>query len=141
MQIFNYMSGEAALSVKELKDIHMQEERKLFYTGMTRAKKYLFITANKLEGQSIFYEEISESLPVLKKISKLKKKHAYQKLTVKSELKKGWLERKRATALTYKLLKGLKVDYKDYLKELYYLKYFYPHESWWSLRYETEKYQ
>ena len=138
MQIFNYMSGEAALSAKELKDIHMQEERKLFYTGMTRAKKYLFITANKLEGQSIFYEEISGSLPVLKKISKLKNKDVYQKLEVKPELNKSWLERKRATALTYRLLKGLKVDYKDYLKELYYLKYSYPHGSWWSLRYETE---
>ena len=138
MQIFNYMSGEAALSAKELKDIHMQEERKLFYTGMTRAKKYLFITANKLEGQSIFYEEISGSLPVLKKISKLKNKDVYQKLEVKPELNKSWLERKRATALTYRLLKGLKVDYKDYLKGLYYLKYSYPLKSWWSLRYETK---
>ncbi|MBU4293890.1 MAG: ATP-dependent helicase, partial [Actinobacteria bacterium] len=138
MQIFNYMSGETALSAKELKGTHMQEERKLFYTGMTRAKKYLFVTANKLEGQSIFYEEISESLPVLKKISKLKKKVAYKKLILKSELKKNWLERKRATASTYRLLKGSKVNFIDYLKELYYLKYFYPHESWWSLRQETE---
>ena len=138
MQIFNYMSGETALSAKELKDTHMQEERRLFYTGMTRAKKYLFVTASKLEGQSIFYEEISKSLPVLKKISKLKKKVAYKKLAVKSELKKNWLERKRAIASTYKLLKGSKVNFLDYLKELYYLKYFYPHESWWSLRYETE---
>jgi DNA helicase II / ATP-dependent DNA helicase PcrA len=138
MQIFNYMSGGASLLLKELKDIHLQEERKLFYTGMTRAKKYLFITANKLEGQSLFFEEISESLPVLKKISKLKKKVAYQKLAVKSELKKNWLERKRATASTYKLLKGSKVNFIDYLKELYYLKYFYPHESWWSQRHETE---
>ena len=125
MQIFNYMSGEAALSARELKDIHMQEERKLFYTGMTRAKKYLFITANKLEGQSIFYEEISGSLPVLKKINRLKNKDVYQKLEVKPELNKSWLERKRATASTYRLLKGSKVDYKDYLKELYYLKYFF----------------
>lgn len=138
MQIFNYMSGGTSLSLKELKDTHMQEERKLFYTGMTRAKKYLFVTANKLEGQSIFYEEVSGSLPVLKKISKLKKKVAYQKIAVKPGLKKGWLERKRAIASTYRLLKSSKVDFLDYLKELYYLKYSYPPESWWSLRYETE---
>jgi len=138
MQIFSYLSGEEVLSLKELKDIHMQEERKLFYTGMTRAKKYLFITANKLEGRSLFYEEISKSLPDLKKIKKSKKKTVYQKPEVKSELRKNWLERKKAIISTYKLSKGLKVDHEDYLKGLYYLKYYYPPETWWSLKHKTE---
>ncbi|MCL5069358.1 MAG: ATP-dependent helicase [Actinobacteria bacterium] len=138
MQIFNYMSGEASLSLKELKDIHMQGERKLFYTGLTRAKKYLFVTANKMEGQSIFYEEISRSVSVLKKISKSKKNASRKKPALRSELKKNWLERKRVTTSTYKLLKGLKINIIDYLKELYYLKYSYPYESWWNPRYETK---
>jgi len=77
-------------------------------------------------------------LPDSKKIKKLKNKHNDKKLTVKSELKKDWLERKRATALSYRLLKGLKVNFIYYLKELYYLKYSYPSESWWNLRHKTE---
>jgi len=77
-------------------------------------------------------------LPDLNKIKKLKKKHANKKPIIKSELRKNWLERKRAIASTYKLLKGSKVNFINYLKELYYLKYSYPHESWWNLRYETE---
>ncbi len=138
MQVFNYMSGETTVSLKELKDIHMQEERKLFYTGITRAKQYLFITANKLEGQSLFFEEVVKSLPYFKKIKKLKEKHTVERLIIKSELKKNWLERKRSVASTYKLLKGLKVNFMDYLKELYYLKYSYPHNKWWNLKHETE---
>lgn len=137
MQIFNYMSGEASLSSSELKDIHMQEERKLFYTGMTRSKQYLFITANKLEGQSLFFEE-AEFLADSNKIKKVKNKHTDKKLATKTEFKKDWLERKRAAVSTYKLLKGLKVNAAGYFKELYYLKFSYPAESWWNLRHETE---
>jgi DNA helicase II / ATP-dependent DNA helicase PcrA len=138
MQIFNYMSGEDILPLSELKDIHMQEERKLFYTGMTRSKQYLFITANKLEERSLFFEETGRFLPDSNKIKKVKKKYADKKLTNKSELKKNWLERKRAAASTYKLLKDLKVNAVDYFKKLYFLKYFYPVENWWNLRNETK---
>jgi DNA helicase-2/ATP-dependent DNA helicase PcrA len=37
-------SGEEALPTEELSKVHMQEERRLFYVGMTRAKKILYLT-------------------------------------------------------------------------------------------------
>lgn len=37
-------SGEESLPSEDLNKIHMQEERRLFYVGMTRAKKSLYLT-------------------------------------------------------------------------------------------------
>ncbi len=38
------LSGEEALPSSDLNKILMQEERRLFYVGMTRAKKYIYLT-------------------------------------------------------------------------------------------------
>jgi len=43
-------SGEEALPSKELNKVHMQEERRLFYVGMTRAKKFVYLTWAKDYG-------------------------------------------------------------------------------------------
>ncbi|MFO7979516.1 MAG: ATP-dependent DNA helicase [Candidatus Aminicenantes bacterium] len=43
-------SGEEALPSKELNKVHMQEERRLFYVGMTRAKNILYLTWAKDYG-------------------------------------------------------------------------------------------
>jgi len=43
-------SGEEALPTKELNKVHLQEERRLFYVGMTRAKKFLYLTWAKDYG-------------------------------------------------------------------------------------------
>ncbi|MFW6140415.1 MAG: ATP-dependent helicase [Acidobacteriota bacterium] len=44
------ISGEEALPSTELSKVHMQEERRLFYVGMTRAKNILYLTWAKDYG-------------------------------------------------------------------------------------------
>ncbi|MBD3413278.1 MAG: AAA family ATPase, partial [Candidatus Aminicenantes bacterium] len=44
------LSGEEALPSTELRKVHMQEERRLFYVGMTRVKECLYLTWGKDYG-------------------------------------------------------------------------------------------
>ena len=67
LQIFNYFSGGKVLGEEIVRKNHMEDERNLFYTGMTRAKSYLFITANKLEDKSVFFEELATIYQSIKK--------------------------------------------------------------------------
>lgn len=51
-------------------DYHMQEERRLFYVGMTRAKERLYLTAAKYYGDGVREKKISPFVPeALDKIS------------------------------------------------------------------------
>ncbi len=59
MQIFNYFAAGKIFAANKLKNMHLQEERKLFYTGITRAKNYLYITASRSYEKSIFFDEIA----------------------------------------------------------------------------------
>jgi len=143
VQIFNYFVSGKNLDHEELEKRHLEEERKLFYIGITRASEYLYITSNKRKENSLFYEELSS---IYKKInSEEKLKHATQKKKLsKNEiaaedyfelddyLARKWLIKKRAVVNTAKLLKGIKLNFNNYLRQLYFLKYFYPPDRWWS---------
>jgi len=143
VQIFNYFVSGKNLDHEELEKRHLEEERKLFYIGITRASEYLYITSNKRKENSLFYEELSS---IYKKINPGEKlKHATQKKKLNKDkitaedcfelddyLARRWLVKKRAVVNTAKLLKGNKLNFNNYLRQLYFLKHFYPPGRWWG---------
>jgi DNA helicase-2/ATP-dependent DNA helicase PcrA len=138
MQIFNYFSGGKILDAEELRGKHMEEERKLFYTGITRAKDYLYITASKRKERSIFFEEVDNIFKELlqknlKGRCKLKalSTYAQKKNNERIDFNNNWLVRKRAIVGTYRLAGNLHINIEGYLKKLFFLKYFYPQGKWW----------
>jgi DNA helicase-2/ATP-dependent DNA helicase PcrA len=66
-------------------DIHLQEERRLFYVGITRARKYLYLTAADYYGTGKRAKKISpfvyEALPELAKKEQLPKRVQQLSLT------------------------------------------------------------
>ena len=155
LQVFNYFSTGKILPVEVIRRKHLEDERNLFYTGMTRARSYLFITASKFEDSSIFFEEVSNIYGNLKKsaISKYKKLKKRQNILLhdsdKSRLfkyhewlysnpKNKWLIRKNVVSKTFKLKKSLGIDVENYLKGLSFLKSYYPYSQWWCCRNFTE---
>jgi len=151
MQIFNYFAESKTLLQEEIRKRHMESERNLFYTGMTRAKSYLFITANAMEDKSIFFEEVTEICRNLK--NSVKDKYGKQKKAqdisrndsaesylpgffelIYSDPASKWLVRKTAAARTFKLKKGIKINIKNYFMLLSFLKLYYPYKKWWSRR-------
>jgi DNA helicase-2/ATP-dependent DNA helicase PcrA len=70
-------------------DFHLQEERRLFYVGLTRARDRLFLTAAKYYGEAKREKKISQFVPealgqdvVEKIISKEKTKEESQQLSI-----------------------------------------------------------
>ncbi|MBM3714101.1 MAG: ATP-dependent helicase, partial [Actinobacteria bacterium] len=151
LQIFNYFSEGEILPGEEIRKKHMENERNLFYTGMTRAKSSLFITANRMEDNSIFFEEVKNIYRTLKSDAETKyKKQKKGKNIFRDNKAAGylpefykllysytgsrWLVRKTAAAKTIKLKKGLKINVKNYLRAVSFLKLFYPYDKWWGSR-------
>ena len=56
--VFFVYLDEGTLPYKENKDL--TEEKRLFYVGITRAKKLLFLISSKQDGYSSFLEEIDK---------------------------------------------------------------------------------
>ena len=56
--VFFVYLDEGTLPYKENKDL--VEEKRLFYVGITRAKKLLFLISSKQDGYSSFLEEIDK---------------------------------------------------------------------------------
>lgn len=133
MQIFNYFAAGKVLAANKLKNMHLQEERKLFYTGITRAKNYLYITASRSYEKSIFFDEITDiyNSSMVKSKKAITIERTYENITGRADL---WLEKKRAIVNTFKLQQGLKVNLNSYSRQLCFLKTFYPPDEWWNFR-------
>lgn len=87
-------------------DFHIQEERRLFYVGMTRAKEKLYLTASDLYGEGKRAKKISpfvfESL--VENVDTKKQKESIFDLTAKKVNKKT----------KEKKIKNIKIDYLSY---------------------------
>lgn len=56
-------------SSKSIKEGYLEEEKRLFYVGMTRAKKQLYLTYNTTAPRSLFIDEIGETYKQYKPFS------------------------------------------------------------------------
>ncbi|MBN1298455.1 MAG: ATP-dependent helicase, partial [Actinobacteria bacterium] len=152
MQIFNYISEGKTLPADTLRKRHYEDERKLFYTGISRAKRFLLITSNANEGRSAFFEEMrliynynykknhvngnNKKNPAA--VSALKSEGKMDANKKSSLIMNAYLARKKANVIAYKLFAGKNIDKESLYKTLAYIKLFYPTCNWWRLRAETE---
>ncbi len=152
METFNYFSGGKKVSAELLRKKHFEDERKLFYTGLTRAKKFLFVSSNTQENRSVFFEElktIKDTLPErdtrVKNIQGTIKKvkggggPEYSKLEgINIYSGKSWLLRKSMIARSFKYARNLSLEKKKFERDLLELLISYPYTSWWRTRKVTE---
>ena len=156
MQIFNYFTEGKSYTEEILKKKHLADERKLFYTGLSRAKDYVFVTSSSSESKSRFFEELDDI------IGKIKKKMPYKNAEYIETLKKNktagtvkagrkdlslkdhknqrlmslekWLVRKRAVSKVFKKNNAMLTGSGTLIEDLLYLREIYPPKSWWSIK-------
>lgn len=144
-QIFNYFSIGKTLDFSQLIEKHIEEERKLFYVGLTRSSKYLYITSNQHQERSIFFDELEG---ISKKLYQKKEKELKHRLNDLEKKKKKivwdfvlntkWKVRKRAIVSTYRLLNSLPISLDNYFRQLFFLGMFYPPQEWWGFTKPTK---
>ncbi len=152
MQVFNYFSTGKRFNTDVLMQKHFEDERKLFYNGMTRAKSFLFVTSNNAEEKSLFFDELENINDEQNRNKGLKK--AEKKNTLNSERSKGppngtselsflrgkkkkWSVRKNAVIKTYKIDAGFNIKKDKFSDDLGYLYEFYNSHIWWRTRKPT----
>ena len=77
--MFGMEKGEIPLE-REENPADIQEERRLFYVGMTRAREELFLTC--AQEPSSFLDEIPETYTQRKTVGKQKKAQTYEQLSL-----------------------------------------------------------
>ncbi|MGM0365112.1 MAG: ATP-dependent helicase [Actinomycetota bacterium] len=122
IQLFNYFSQNKKYEREELKERHLEDERRLLYVGLTRAKKYLFVTSNRTRQHSPFFLDLKNTaLPVKKK-----------KRRFTPDSSNCWQVRKRALVLSAKKMSGLKYSRYKLKKYIAFLNNYYPPQKWWN---------
>ncbi len=148
IQTFNLLSEGRRFSDELLKKKHFEDERKLFYNGLTRVKRFLFISANIQEPLSIFFEEIKSIHETIRKRASIGVKQGYRKNErVKYEaglpgmhtdhniyLGKNWLLRKSMIARAFKYSGNGTFNKKKFHSDLKELADCYPYREWWRIR-------
>jgi len=150
MQLFAYFTDKKIMREELLKSRHLQDERKIFYNGMTRASEYLAITSNRLSARSIFFDELEDICSRFSgkpgqekqkvntdKIKKAKKQVKTPGSTLFISTGNRWLERKKTVAKHLKPLPAADRYSFSMVKGLLYLKLLYPPGQWWSRTRET----
>jgi superfamily I DNA/RNA helicase len=137
-QFFNRMRKEKILPEETIRKMHLEGERKLFYVGLSRARKHLCVTACLSEEKSIFFEDLGR---ITKKIKNCSEEEESVKVLNTDNLlemtNNKWLARRRALVDTYRIQNGKYIKSVDYLKLVLFLKDFYPSENWWINRTPT----
>ncbi|TET49184.1 MAG: ATP-dependent helicase, partial [Actinomycetota bacterium] len=146
LQIFRTIDKGRELSSDEIQKEHMESEVRLFYNGLTRARKKLYITSSRSKGISIFFKKVQAAA---RDIAHGEKDQDSEGGTVKSRLKemevfdgidKKWLAKKKMMVALERAGGGLRVDYEYLIKRAVELKYLYPVVDWWNLIQPTINY-
>ena len=137
---------------EELKKIHTEQDRKILYMGISRAKNYLYITSNSYRGKSSFFEEISNDLKKIKGSfmgKDIKSTESDKKLSRDNGNKQGnsktsvpyirnkWILKKKAIVSIGRKEKNILYDNVKHEEYLALLKKIYNPSDWWNLKKPT----
>ncbi len=125
IQLFNYLGKGKNLNQEELKERHLEDERRLLYVGMTRAKGYLFITCNRVRQFSPFF------LDLKKEAGKLPA-GVTKKIYAPLDSSNCWQVRKRALVAAARKIEGLKFSRYKSKKFITFLNQHYSPGIWWN---------
>lgn len=136
IQLFNYLDGEKKLDLKDMERRHLEGEIRLFYNGISRAKDFLYITADSTARSSLFFEEIARIQK--EESSKYGPKKGEEKSSGGGDEKlyyrpeSSWLIKRKALVSTFRNSRGLRTDAFKYYKQLSSLKRYYGPGLWWD---------
>ena len=151
-EIFQRFIENKHPSEEELKKTHLEQERKILYMGISRAKNYLYITSNRYGGKSSFFEEISHDISKTKKLIKRKavvllkpNRKLLQDIKPESDayktnayyFKNKWILKKKAIVSVCRKEKNIFYDKEKYVKFQALLKNIYNPSDWWNLKKST----
>ncbi len=136
--LFNYLDGEAKSEPGEMERKHLEGEVRLFYNGITRAKDFLYITADTTSRSSLFFEELGRIYNG--EISKCGQEDgtAKDRESLSGEQEEyyspdsNWKIKRKALVSTFRSGENLKIDGAGYYKQLSFLKAFYHPGTWWD---------
>jgi len=128
VQVFRTLSEGIGFTPTQIKKEHMDGEARLFYNGLTRAKRYLYVTSCRSKTSSVFFKKIRSSMDIIEEDISENKKRAITVLP-----NKEWMLKKRSLIAFYRMESGLKIDTKHVLSTLRELKEKYPPSKWWNL--------
>ena len=125
---------------EEIKHIHIENERKILFTGISRCRDFLYITCSSGQESSLFYEELQRIISEKNDIKKIIPKpltNTIPKEQVLPATEKSLL-RKKAIVSKYKINIGKNTGKTNYHYLLNYLKNHYSPAGWWDLISEKE---
>lgn len=144
IQLFGTAAGKKYLTSEEVQKEHMAGEVRLFYNGLTRAKRYLYISSCRARGTSIFFEKLREiKNSIIDNGSICGEAGNGHNVLGSGEVSAGlgiereWMLKKRSLVAMLRLKEGRKVDRVSFLKNLINLSRSYPPENWWDIKKET----
>ncbi len=144
IRLFGNAVTGSNLKYEDIEREHFSGEGRLFYNGMTRARKYLYITSCKSRGTSVFFKKLKDILENMEKDegfssnSNVNKKYDGRgKSNRNIYADRGWKVKKRLLAAMVRLENGLKIDYGIFLKDIIMLNNMYNSEKWWNLNKNT----
>jgi len=109
---------------EEMKREHTAAEARLFYNGITRAKKYLYVTSCSSRPASVFFKKIVKHGKVIESPK------GERPLPVLGSTG-SWMLKKKALVAYYRKQNGLKTDSGRIEKILRLLALKYPSHKWW----------
>lgn len=139
LEIFRAIDGGRELSSGQIQKEHMESEVRLFYNGLTRARKKLYITSTRSKGISTFFKKIQAAARDIdngeedQDSAGTTAKSRLKEMEVFDEMDKKWLAKKKTMVALERAGSGLKVDYEYLIKRVVELKYLYPVDDWWNL--------
>jgi DNA helicase II / ATP-dependent DNA helicase PcrA len=135
VQLFRNMALGTELTRPEIKEEHMKGEIRLFYNGLTRAKRYLYVTSCRARAASAFFERLKSSM---EGIERTKTGLREEKTPGTGGRETDWMIKKKAMVGLYRRRSGLRTDEKRMESYLGRLSAAYPPDSWWSHKRVTD---
>jgi superfamily I DNA/RNA helicase/CRISPR/Cas system-associated exonuclease Cas4 (RecB family) len=125
---------------EEIKHIHLENERRILYSGLSRCKNYLYITSGWGHLSSPFFTELAKILSENKKTDEIIPGFSDSGFSLGELLKvsENSLVRKKAMTARYKADTGRKTDRTRYALLLNHLKSQYNPSTWWNIAAEKQ---
>ncbi|MDD3520180.1 MAG: ATP-dependent DNA helicase [Actinomycetota bacterium] len=130
-----YLIEGKFLNDEAMRQIHLENERKILYTGISRCRKYLYITSTSVKEPSPFYEELQKIISGKEEIKKIIPRPIMDELPLEAALgayEKSFIK-KKAIVARYRINVGRNINERRYKYLMQYLKNNYSPDRWWDI--------
>jgi DNA helicase-2/ATP-dependent DNA helicase PcrA len=143
LEVLHYLIDGKIPDEEGLRNLHLEQERNILYTGISRAKKFLYVTCSKNKEQSIFFKEIENIVKEENKGKKILKNGSIFNRTQQPDSYHYFIDqnpeliKKKAIVSVFRCLHEMDYSKERYDYFIYFLKNNYNPIKWWDLISET----